>query len=159
MSECTAGRLGRWAVVGVAVLLPFSVAACGEDVGQDVDQDEGIVNEEVPDGDLYFEDGREFVGDLVSISGEATDVLSPTSFEVDGQEWGDETVLVLAGEQTGDVHEGDVVDVTGVLRVFGYERYTNEYGLTGPTRYEPYEGEKFIEATEIGRAGAASSGR
>ncbi len=153
MSLFTAGRLGRWVVVGVAVLVPFSVAACGEDVG------EGTPVQEVPEEGLYFEDGREFVGDLVSISGEATEVLSRASFEVDGRDWGDETVLVLTGQQGTDVHEGDVVDVTGVLRVFVYERYANEYGLPGPTCYEPYEGEKFVEATEFDRATSTSPTR
>ncbi len=50
-----------------------------------------------------------------------------------------------------DVHEDDVVRVTGILREFGYDRYAKEYRLIAPTAYAQYEGENVVEATQVGQ--------
>nr|WP_255425523.1 hypothetical protein [Pseudonocardia petroleophila] len=70
-----------------------------------------------------------------SVSAEVTDVLDPTSFELAGQEYGEDSLLVQTAAPT-DVVQGQVVRVVGT--VGQYLRFAEEEGVP-PVQYDMYE--------------------
>lgn len=148
----------RWAALAAAALLPLSATACGDDdtAGPETGTDVQDITEE----DQYFADGDEFVGETVTVSAEVSEVLGSKSFVVNGDDWGDDSLLVLSAEEATSLQEDDVVRVTGTVREFTYDTYANDYGLVDPGLYEVYGTEKFIEASAVDQTttGATTTG-
>lgn len=85
-------------MVGAAALLPFGVVACGDDTagpetGTDV---EGVTEDD------YFGTDR-LVGQEVTVSAEVTEVFGGKAFEPGGENYGDDSLLVLSGKDAQDV--------------------------------------------------------
>lgn len=144
-ARTTTGRVPTWVAVCAAALLPFSVAACDED---SAGPETGADVEDVTEDDNYF-GTDEHLGETVTVSAEVTDVISPTSFELAGDDWGDESLLVTSATEVQNLNEGDVVQVTGEVGQFIYGDYSEEYGLADVGMYEPYEEEEFLAATSV----------
>ena len=139
----------RKATLAVGLFTPLlaltGTVACGDD---SAGPDQGADVEEITDND-YFSKADQFVGDTVTVSAAVTDVLTPQSFQLAGDEWGDESLLVTSAEQA-NVQEGTVVRVTGqVAEPFVYGKYANDYGLGDAALYDPYDGEKFLIAENV----------
>lgn len=150
-----AGRVTRasWLVAAVAAAaLPVSVAACdsaGPEKGVDVD--------DVTDG-KFFQSGK-YVGRTVTVSADVKNVHTPTSFELDTAQWGDDSLLVVSGSPQRELSANDTVKVTGTVREFNYDQYVTEYGLAqDETLYEPYDNEQFLVARNVDRMGAGKTG-
>lgn len=138
-------RTHRARVLSAAFAAPLLVltgaVACG-------DEAEEPTVEEITDVN-YFGDTDEFVGDTVTLEAEVTEVLSPQSFELGGQDWGDESLLVTSAEPV-DVQQGNMVEVTGTVgEAFIYADYVTEYDLVDPAVYTVFENEKFLVATNV----------
>lgn len=140
------GRAPQWIAAAAAVVLPFSVAACGSD--DTAGPETGTDVEDITEDDQYFA-SDEFAGQTVTISAEVEDVLSPKSFVLNGDDWGDDSVLVLSAQEAQDLQEDDIVQVTGTVKSFTYDDYAGDYGLAEPGLYEAYGDEEFIEATKV----------
>lgn len=125
-----------------AAALPLSLAACdteGSEQGADV--------EDVTEEQFFAND--QFVGETVTVSAEIDEVLTPTSFQLDAQEWGDDSLLVVSANKKADLAEGDVVKVKGTVREFQFNQFENEFGLTDRGRYEPFDNEQFLVASNM----------
>ncbi len=140
------GRAPRasWLVAAVAAAaLPVSVVACdsaGPEKGVDVD--------DVTDG-KFFQSGK-YVGQTVTVSADVKNVHTPTSFELDTAQWGDDSLLVVSGNPLKELSANDTIKVTGTVREFNYDQYVTEYGLAqDETLYEPYDNEQFLVAKNV----------
>lgn len=144
----TRERSPKWLSAGITAALVLALAACGDDGDDSTGPDEGTDVEDVTENDRYFDDD-EYVGDEVTVSAEVTEVFGPTSFELAGDDWGDDSLLVVSAEDAPDLTEGQVVQVTGTVREFVYADYEADYGLGDIDIYEPYASEKFLEASSV----------
>ena len=140
----SSSRLKRLVMVSAAVLLPFGVVACGDDTAG---PETGTDVEDVNENDYFGPDG--LVGQEVTVSAEVTDVFGGKAFELGGEDYGDDSLLVLSGKDVQDVKMGDVVQVTGTVRDFTYDEYAADYGLADPGPYTPYGDEEFLVAKDI----------
>ncbi|GAB3658244.1 hypothetical protein [Glycomyces tarimensis] len=147
-------RATAWFAAGAIALSPL--AACGDDEGRATDSG-GDTDVEDITGDDYFSD-EEYIGDTVTVSAEVTDVLTATSFELAGEEYADESLLVLT-EQEIAVAEGDIVQVIGTVEEsFRYDDYVDQYNLDEPEPYERYGDEEFLTAERIETISGEESG-
>lgn len=129
---------------GTALLALTGAVACSDSEGPD----EGADVEDITDD--YF-DNDEYVGQTVTVSAEVTDVIGPQSFELAGNDWGDESLLVTSADNA-DVQQGNVVEVTGeVAEAFVYDTYAADYALGDPGLYTTYNEEKFLIADSINK--------
>ncbi|MGB3231559.1 MAG: hypothetical protein WA944_22340 [Mycobacterium sp.] len=129
---------------GTALLALTGAVACSDSEGPD----EGADVEDITDD--YF-DNDEYVGQTVTVSAEVTDVIGPQSFELAGNDWGDESLLVTSADNA-DVQQGNVVEVTGeVAEAFVYDTYAADYALGDPGLYITYNEEKFLIADSINK--------
>ncbi len=132
------------ATAGTALLALTGAVACSDSEGPD----EGADVEDITDD--YF-DNDEYVGQTVTVSAEVTDVIGPQSFELAGNDWGDESLLVTSADNA-DVQQGNVVEVTGeVAEAFVYDTYAADYALGDPGLYTTYNEEKFLIADSINK--------
>ncbi|MGB2923108.1 MAG: hypothetical protein WBC15_24310 [Mycobacterium sp.] len=132
------------ATAGTALLALTGAVACSDSEGPD----EGADVEDITDD--YF-DNEEYVGQTVTVSAEVTDVIGPQSFELAGNDWGDESLLVTSADNA-DVQQGNVVEVTGeVAEAFVYDTYAADYALGDPGLYITYNEEKFLIADSINK--------
>lgn len=84
------------------------------------------------------------IGETITVSGTVTDVIGPTSFEMDSPEYGDRSLLVLCAEER-TLSPGQKVEVSGSVQHFDYRAYADEYGLVAdPQRYAEFEAEPFL---------------
>ncbi|PRX43699.1 hypothetical protein B0I33_114160 [Prauserella shujinwangii] len=140
-------RLAGTAAAGLLAAAPFALTACGgESAGPEQGADVGDVA-----GDDWFGD-NEYVGRQVTLSATVDEVVGPRSFVLGAQDYGDDSVLVLAQRDAPDVQEGNVVQVTGTVREFDYQNYEADYALGAADLYEPYGGEEFLVAQNIDKS-------
>lgn len=146
MTDQHAHTLRSYVVAAGAVLLmPLAATACGDD---SAGPETGADVQEIADTGYFASD--EYVGQTVTVSAEVTEVLSPSSFELGGVGYGDESLLVISAERA-DVRDGEVVKVTGkVEEPFDYHYYSNSYGLNEDSNlYERYGEENFLVADSV----------
>ena len=86
---------------------------------------------------------RDVIGRTVTVSGKIFQVLTPTSFVMAADGFGDLSLLVLSHDRPG-LAKGQNVTFDGNVQVFRYEAYREEYGLVDAPAYAPYEGEKIL---------------
>jgi hypothetical protein len=129
-------RMSKWLAIGMAGVLPLSLAACdneseseGPDAGVDVgdlqEADEEVeVEEEEDEEEAEFEDEEEgdisaLEGRTVTVSGEVGERITPPDSPVFGfilaGEDLEEGVLVLQRPGVQAVEEGELVQVTGTV--------------------------------------------
>lgn len=113
--------------------------------------------QDITEEDQYFADGDEFVGKTVTVSAEVSEVLGPKSFVINGDDWGDDSLLVLSAEEASSLQEDELVRVTGTVQEFTYDTYATNYGLVDAGLYEPYGTEKFIGATSVDQTTAGTT--
>ncbi|WP_212990840.1 hypothetical protein [Actinoplanes auranticolor] len=137
--------------------VPLILGACGEDDDVVPATPPAATTEASPEiGDItdaYF-GGPSYVGRTVTVLGTVTRVVGPSSFVLDGREYGDDTLLVISAPARS-VEAGQQVEVTGVVRQFDYEIYRDGYGLADPGLYGDFEREEVLVA---GGSAAASGG-
>ncbi len=142
------GRLRQRITTAVAVALAAALPLTGCTADDGPDSDAPGTRGTGRRGRLYFADDA-FVGETVTVRAEVRDVMTPNSFTINGEDWGDESVLVLSEQDLTDVEEGEFVSVTGVVRDFAFEEYADNYGLLDEGLYDPYGDEEVIEASEV----------
>ncbi|MEV6842730.1 hypothetical protein [Actinoplanes sp. NPDC051411] len=96
--------------------------------------------------DDYFHNPG-YIGKVVTVTGRVTRVITPTSFVLTGQEFDDDSILVLSSRQP--VPEGSMVTVTGEVQRFRYTTFSGDYHLPGVDRYRSFNGEEFLIAHAI----------
>jgi hypothetical protein len=138
-SSATIARVPRWLAVLVLALLPLSLAAAcggGADV-QDVTENENIFHDE------------EYIGQTVTVTAKVTGVIGAKSFAIGGQEYGEDSLLVLTEKGTADVHKGEVAHVTGKVERFTFDDYVDLYGLDDERDFEAYHDKQILIAESI----------
>jgi hypothetical protein len=149
-------HLVRMSVTVSLLAVTLALGACGDDEDDAVPTTTPAATTQAsPDiGDItddYF-GGPSYVGRTVTVQGNVTRVVGPSSFVLDGKGYGDDTLLVISAPSM-DVEIGEQVDVTGVVRQFDYEIYRDGYGLADPGLYGDFDQEEVLVA-----GGAAGSG-
>ncbi|MHA6783713.1 hypothetical protein ACVGOW_22380 [Pseudonocardia saturnea] len=89
--------------------------------------------EDIQEPQNFYE--GEYLGQQVTVSAEVTDVLDAGSFELAGQEYGEDSLLVQTAAPT-EVLPGQVVRVVGT--VGQYHRFAEDEGVP-PVQYDMYE--------------------
>ncbi|PXY22661.1 hypothetical protein [Prauserella muralis] len=140
---------------------PLGAVACGNDDSAGGEQ--GADVEDIAEND-YFGD-EQYVGQTVTVSANVTNVLNQRSFVLSGEDYGDDSLLVVARKARKNVQEGDVVQVTGKVRQFRYDQYNQDFALGEADLYSPYDSEEFLVANRInpdpgttGTTGTGNSG-
>lgn len=138
-------RRGTTATLSTALLLT-GATACG---GEAAAPREGVSAEELTgdvSGDVDLSTAP--VGGRLSLRGTIVRVLSQDSFELrpaDGAT--DDPVLVLNRED--DLSDGQVVQVSGTVRLFSHDEHAETYELADPSAYREHDGDRFVLAEEV----------
>lgn len=133
--------LRRLPAVAVLVALVPLATACG---------DEPIAPPEmVSAGDEPFDVAQAVVGEQVALTAEVQQVLTPTSFRIGGDDVAGEEELLLISKNVGDRQPGDVVQVMGIVRLFDYEEYVEEYQLGPADSYRGDDGDLIVVARTV----------
>ncbi len=161
----TGRAAGKLLIVVPLLWAPLALGACGDDE-EDIPPPLPTVTpdpEPSPElGDItddYFSDAS-YVGRTVTVEGTVREVISRSSFVLAGEQYGDESLLVISAP-TLDVEVGRHVEVTGVVRTFGHENYADGYDLADDTDYTEFDGEEMLvvggSAGSPGPGGSASA--
>lgn len=140
-------KASKAVAVGAAVALPFTLAACGGE--STAGPERGADVEDVSEDDWF--DTNDYIGEKVTVSSTVLSTLSSHAFVLAGEEYGDDSLLVLTKSDISDLVPGMAVQVTGTVRTFTYSEYVDPYGLDAvdPALFEPYEEEEFLAAKKI----------
>lgn len=140
-------RIRQWIVIATVAI---AVAACG---GQDPDADEipnlrpEVGTEQSPEISDITEEAfgdAHYIGQTVTVTGKVTRIITPTSFVLTGDEYDDDSILVLsAGEYDPVLY--DPLTVTGEVQRFQYPNYRG-YELDDEDSYVDFNGREFIVA-------------
>jgi hypothetical protein len=176
MPNTTMSRTTRLGTVGALSLAALGLAGCGTsgpETGTDVEdvQEENVVEEPTAEetaveGTIY--DGvydRDFYDDLdsyerqsVTVSAEVNEIISPSSFTIAGtDETTVEALLVVHDKQLSELQPELTVKVTGTVhKAFDLPTVEEETGLDLEDElYEEWDGEPYIQATEVDTSVAA----
>ncbi|MEV4703170.1 hypothetical protein [Actinoplanes sp. NPDC049316] len=82
----------------------------------------------------------------VTVTAEVSKVITDRSFVLTGEEYGDDSLLVLSAPGI-EAERGEEVTVTGVVGKFAYGAYFNDYDLGSADSYEDFDAEEFLVAT------------
>jgi hypothetical protein len=150
--------LVRISVAAGILVVPLALGACSGDEDIPTTQPPATTEASPEIGDItdeYFGDAS-YVGKTVTVQGTVTALVGPSSFMLDGRQYGDDTLLVISAPAM-DVEVGEQVDVTGVVRQFDYEIYKDGYGLSDPGLYGGFDGEEVLVAGGPGASGGVSA--
>ncbi|MEV4703166.1 hypothetical protein [Actinoplanes sp. NPDC049316] len=86
---------------------------------------------------------RDLIGRTVTVSGKVTEVLTPTSFVMAADDFGDLPLLVLSRGRPGPA-KGQTVTVDANVQKFSFDLYREQYDLTDRQAYAPFEEEKIL---------------
>ena len=75
--------------------------------------------------------------------------LTDQSVVLNAADHGDDDLLVLFKAEQPEFTEGDSVTVTGTVRHFSYDDYSDEYGLGEAALYEVFADEAFLMADTV----------
>lgn len=118
-------------VAVAAALCSVVLGACSTQ--ETAGPESGVTIEEIQEPQNFYE--GEYLGEQVTVSAEVTDVLDPSSFELAGREYGEDSLLVQTAAPT-EVVQGQVVRVVGT--VGQYHRFAEDEGVP-PVQYDMYE--------------------
>lgn len=140
----TTDHTWRRRIVAAGLLACLGAGACsgegtrGSETGADVD--------DLTTG--YFDDSK-YLGEQVTVSAEVTRVLSARSFELAGDGYGDDSLLVVSAGSSEVIEKGNVAKVTGTVEEFSYDAFAKEYGLVDEPIYDSYSKERLLVASSI----------
>lgn len=147
--------LARTLLIPLLAALPLAAGSCGVGDGTEVPTT-APVQPSPPVGaitDPYFSNDA-YIGRTVTVTARVSKVITDRSFVLTGEEYGDDSLLVLSAPGI-EAERGEEVTVTGVVRTFTYGAYFNDYDLGGADSYEDFDAEEFLVATG-GPAGVSS---
>lgn len=148
----------RTLLVALLVTLPLTLTSCG-DGDDDIEVPKTAPVQPSPEigaiTDPYFSND-DYIGRTVTVTAEVTQVITDRSFVLTGDEYGDDSLLVLSAAGI-DAERGKDVTVTGVVGKFAYDAYAAEYDLGGADSYAGFDAEEFLVAIGGPSAGGAPS--
>ena len=142
------------ALAASMVLVGCSDDSAGPEQGADV---EDVVEAEPDEND---QEGPDLLGQQVTVSGEATEIVDPSSFVIGGDALGDSGALVLSAGGAlaelptpiteGTIDSDTVLQVTGTVEELVVVDLEEEYGLdVDDEALEEWEGDAVIVADSI----------
>jgi hypothetical protein len=138
----------RFVAAALVVLVTGAVqAGCGDDPAQQpqISPTPSVIGAGEVSDDFFTE--PTYLGQTVTVTATVTAILGPTSFVVGGDQYGDESLLIVSAPGM-EIGTGDQVRVTGSVERFGYGVYAERFGLAeDATDYVPFEGEEFLVAS------------
>ncbi|UQU62609.1 hypothetical protein COUCH_26720 [Couchioplanes caeruleus] len=151
----TAGR--RTPLIAVMVALPLMLASCGVGDGVEVPTTAPLRPSPAVGAitDPYF-GNDDYIGRTVTVTATVSKVITERSFVLTGNEYGDDSILVLSAPGI-EAEPGKQVTVTGVVRKFTYGAYFDDYDLGGADSYEDFDAEEFLVATGTPSPGPSPS--
>lgn len=131
------------------------LAGCGDDDSAGTDEDVSVedVTEEPgldygPLGEVV-EDGDQFLGEEVTVSGEVTAQVDDRVFHI-ASEPGTNGLLIVSEEPIVDrLDSNAVVEVTGTVRELSASTFETEFGLPYDEDYDSFGGRHAILATDV----------
>jgi hypothetical protein len=129
----------------MAVAVFALIAGCGDD-DRSAGPERGITVDEVQE-DQYFYEG-EYLGQVVTISGAVTAVIGERTFEIDGEDYGEDSLLVITAEP-GAVAVGDVLRITGTVGQYHRVMESEQPIHNQSELYEKYETEAVLHNASV----------
>jgi hypothetical protein len=126
-------------LVATAVLAAAVLGACGTE-DDTAGPEQGVTVEEIQEPQYFYE--GEYLGQEVTVSAAVTAVIDPRSFELAGEDYGADSLLVMTSAPAA-VQEGQVVRVTGTVGQF-HRLSEDDYAPGTYDRYEKYETEAYL---------------
>lgn len=125
----------------VALACAPVLAGCGAE--DTAGPEQGVPVEDIQEEQPYFE--GDYLGQQVTVSATVTKVLSPTSLELAGGDYGDDSLLVVTAQPV-PVQVGDEVRATGIVGQYHrvLEDDPMQYGL-----YEDYVTEAYLHDARL----------
>jgi len=142
----------RRGVVAIAPLILALAVACGDD--SSAGPEAGVTIEDLEENQYFYE--GEYLGQTVTVSAAVSEILTEDRIEVNGGEYGDESLLVIM-KQPVDVAVGDVIRITGT--VGQYHMTMEEAEGVPPVQYdvyEDYESEEYLYDATVEPAGGGA---
>ncbi len=134
-----ARRAGLAAAAALTTALTAVLAGCRAEE-QSAGPERGVDVEEIQEPQYFYE--GEYLGQEVTVSATVTDVIDPGSFELAGESYGEDSLLVQTAAPTL-VEVGQVVQVTGTVGQF-HRLAEDDYAPGTYDRYEKYETEAYL---------------
>jgi hypothetical protein len=131
-------------VAGTAVAV-VALVGCGDD-DRGAGPERGVTVDEVQE-DQYFYEG-EYLGQVVTVSGAVTEVISDRTFEIDGEDYGEDSLLVITAEPV-TVAVGDVLRITGTVGQYHRVMESETPIYNESERYEKYETEAVLHDASV----------
>jgi hypothetical protein len=131
-------------VVAGAAAVGALVAGCGDD--RSAGPERGVTVDEVQENQYFYE--GEYLGQVVTVSGAVTKTISNRTFEIDGEDYGEDSLLVITAEPVA-VAEGDVLRVTGTVGQYHRVMESEEPIYNQSERYEKYETEAVLHDASV----------
>lgn len=135
----------RGMVVAGAAAVGALVAGCGGDE-QSAGPEQGVTVDEVQENQYFYE--GEYLGQVVTVSGAVTETISDRTFEIDGEDYGEDSLLVITAEPVA-VAEGDVLRITGTVGQYHRVMESEEPIYNQSERYEKYETEAVLHDASV----------
>ncbi len=139
------------------VAMPLMLGACGVGDGIEVPTTAPLRPSPAIGAitDPYFSND-DYIGRTVTVTATVSKVITDRSFVLTGDEYGDDSILVLSAPGIA-AERGRQVTVTGVVSTFTYGAYFDDYDLGGADSYEDFDAEEFLVATGTPSSGTSPS--
>lgn len=128
-----------------AVVLPALGLLVGCAEPETTGPESGITVNDIQGSEKYFE--GDHLGRQVTVSATVTEVLGPRSLEIDGADYGDDSLLVQTPEPVA-VEEGHVLRVSGTVGQF-HRLSEDDYAPGSYDLYEDYETEAYLYGATV----------
>lgn len=128
-----------------ALALPIVVLLAGCGAQDTTGPERGVTVNEIQQSENYFE--GEYLGHQVTVSATVTEVLGPRSFELDGADYGEDSLLVQTPEPVV-VEEAQDVTVSGTVGQF-HRLSEDDYAPGSYDLYEDYETEAYLYGATV----------
>lgn len=105
-----------FALAAFALLLPACTNGSNEEIGTEVEEIQGEVNE--------------YVGQEVTVSGEVVEIVDDNAFVLQGEDlFGGERIVVLSSSPAENIVVGETAIVTGTVRDYTVAEVEEDFGL------------------------------
>lgn len=127
----------------LAVPVVVLLAGCGQE--DTTGPERGVTVNDIQESENFFE--GDYLGRQVTVSATITEVLGPRSFELDGADYGEDSLLVQTPEPVV-VEEAQVVSVSGTVGQF-HRLSEDDYAPGSYDLYEEYETEAYLYGASV----------